>query len=158
MFGHYLHIKSVGAFFGQGVHRRDQAGEMQFCGRRLVGAEFAVKVPKINASRQSAGALAFNVFSDVVFGRVQQPVAVFAFNIQRVGLFHGLSAAAAAAAFSRASSSALHDGAHTAWDLPRTLRVPISERARCLPHIKHDMVAAPKDVVAANGEPDTLDL
>jgi hypothetical protein len=36
--------------------------------------------------------------------------------------------------------------------------VPISERARCLPHMKHDMVAAPKDVVAAKGEPDTFDL
>jgi len=62
------------------------------------------------------------------------------------------------AAFSSASSSALHEGAHTAWDLPSTFRVPIMERARCLPHIKHDMVAAPKDVVAANGDPDTLDL
>ena len=59
---------------------------------------------------------------------------------------------------SKASSSALHDGEHTAWDFPSTLRVPISERARCLPHMKHDMVAAPNEVVAANGEPDTLDL
>ena len=47
---------------------------------------------------------------------------------------------------------------HTAWDLPSTLRVPICERGRCLPHIKHDMVAAPKDADAANGDPDTLDL
>ena len=68
------------------------------------------------------------------------------------------AAAAAAAAASSASSRPLHEGEQTAWDLPNTLRVPISERARCLPHMKHDIVAAPKEVVAAKGEPDTLDL
>ena len=57
-----------------------------------------------------------------------------------------------------ASSSALHDGAHTVCDLPATLRVPIKERARCLPHIKQDMVAPPNDAAAAKGEPDALDL
>ena len=57
-----------------------------------------------------------------------------------------------------ASSSALHEGAHTVCDLPATLRVPMSERARCLPHMKHDMVAPPKDAAAANGEPEALDL
>lgn len=57
-----------------------------------------------------------------------------------------------------ASSSALQDGAHTVWDLPATLRVPIMERARCFPHMKHDMVAPPNDAAAANGEPDALDL
>ena len=64
------------------------------------------------------------------------------------------------AAFGRGDVPFILDRAseHTAWDLPSTLRVPIRARARCLPHMKHDMVAAPKDVVAANGEPDTLDL
>lgn len=57
-----------------------------------------------------------------------------------------------------ASSSALHEGAQTVCDLPATLRVPMSERARCLPHMKHDMVAPPKDAAAANGEPEALDL
>ena len=56
------------------------------------------------------------------------------------------------------SSSSLHDGAHTAWALPKTFLVPIMERGRCLPHMKHDMVALPKEVVATKGEPDTLDL
>lgn len=56
------------------------------------------------------------------------------------------------------SSSSLHDGAHTAWALPNTFLVPIMERGRCLPHMKHDMVALPKEVVATKGEPDTLDL
>jgi hypothetical protein len=56
------------------------------------------------------------------------------------------------------SSSPLHVGAQTAWALPKTLRVPIMERGRCLPHMKHDMVALPKEVVATKGEPDTLDL
>ena len=35
-----------------------------------------------------------------------------------------------------ASSSALQDGEQTACALPSTLRVPISERARCLPSCK----------------------
>lgn len=56
------------------------------------------------------------------------------------------------------SSSSLHDGAHTAWAFPNTFLVPIMERGRCLPHMKHDMVALPKEVVATKGEPDTLDL
>jgi hypothetical protein len=56
------------------------------------------------------------------------------------------------------SSKPLHDGAQTAWALPSTLRVPIIERGRCLPHMKHDMVALPKEVVATKGEPETLDL
>lgn len=56
------------------------------------------------------------------------------------------------------SSSSLQDGAHTAWALPSTFLVPIIERGRCLPHMKHDMVALPKDVVATKGEPETLDL
>ena len=68
------------------------------------------------------------------------------------------AAAEAAAAASSASSSPLQEGEQTAWDLPSTFRVPINERARCLPHMKHDMVAAPNEVVAAKGEPDTLDL
>ncbi len=57
-----------------------------------------------------------------------------------------------------ASSSALQEGEHTAWDLPRIFLETIWERARCLPQRKHDMVAAPKDVAAVKGEPDTLDL
>ena len=60
--------------------------------------------------------------------------------------------------FVSSSSSPLHDGAQTACALPNTLRVPIIERGRCLPHMKHDMVALPKEVVATNGEPETLDL
>jgi hypothetical protein len=61
-------------------------------------------------------------------------------------------------AVAAASSRALQEGAHTAWDLPSTFLVVMSERARCLPHKKHDMVAPPKDAAAMNGEPDTLDL
>jgi hypothetical protein len=57
-----------------------------------------------------------------------------------------------------ASSSALQDGAQTACALPSTLRVPMSERALCLPHKKQDMVAPPNDAAAAKGEPETLDL
>lgn len=63
-----------------------------------------------------------------------------------------------AAALAVASSSALQDGAQTACDLPNTLRVVIKDRARCLPHKKHDIVAPPKDAAAINGDPETLDL
>ena len=90
VFGHDLNIKSVGALFGQRINRSNQAGEMQRGGRGLVSAQLAVKVPKINTGRQSAGALAFDVRANVVFGRVQQAFAVFAFNLQRIRLFHGL--------------------------------------------------------------------
>ncbi len=57
-----------------------------------------------------------------------------------------------------ASSSALHEGAQTACDLPKIFFDTICERALCLPHKKHDMVAAPNEVAAVKGEPDTLDL
>jgi len=57
-----------------------------------------------------------------------------------------------------ASSSALQDGEHTACDLPKIFLDTIWDRARCLPHRKHDMVAAPNEVAAVKGEPDTLDL
>ena len=57
-----------------------------------------------------------------------------------------------------AASASLQEGEHTACDFPRILRVTIWERARCLPQRKHDMVAAPKEVAAVKGEPDTLDL
>ena len=57
-----------------------------------------------------------------------------------------------------ASSSALQDGAQTACDFPRIFFETIWDLALCLPHKKHDMVAAPKDVAAVNGDPDTLDL
>jgi hypothetical protein len=56
------------------------------------------------------------------------------------------------------SSSSLHEGAQTGWLLPSSLRDFSIARGRCLPHKKHDMVAAPKDEVAAKGEPGAFDL
>ena len=41
------------------------------------------------------------------------------------------------------ASNALQEGAQTACDLPRILRVLSSVRARCLPQRKHDMLAVP---------------
>ncbi|GAB4211328.1 MAG: hypothetical protein Fur007_01360 [Rhodoferax sp.] len=52
----------------------------------------------------------------------------------------------------------MHDGEHTACDLPKIFLDTICERALCLPHKKHDMVAAPNEVAAVKGEPETLDL
>ena len=58
--------------------------------------------------------------------------------------------------FPAASSSALHDGEQTGCDFPATLRDPMRERKRCLPHMKHDIVEAPNDAAAPKGEPDAL--
>ena len=57
-----------------------------------------------------------------------------------------------------AASSALHEGEHTACDLPKIFLETIWDLARCLPHKKHDIVAAPNEVAAVKGDPDTLDL
>ena len=51
------------------------------------------------------------------------------------------------------SSSSLHEGAQTGCDLPSSFFDLSIARGRCLPHKKHDMVAAPNDEVAANGDP-----
>ena len=51
------------------------------------------------------------------------------------------------------SSSSLQDGAQTGCDLPSSLRDFSMARGRCLPQRKQDMVAAPNEEVAANGEP-----
>ncbi len=53
-----------------------------------------------------------------------------------------------------------HLGAHTACDLPNSLRVVSCNRGRCLPHKKHDIVVemAVYWFVPVNGEPGALDL
>ena len=66
------------------------------------------------------------------------------------------SAFRGASYFPAASSSALHDGEQTGCDFPATLRDPMRERKRCLPHMKHDIVEAPNDAAAPKGEPDAL--
>ena len=48
-------------------------------------------------------------------------------------------------------------GAQTACDLPNSLRDFIAERGRCLPHRKHDIVAAPNEAPETNGEPATFE-
>ena len=55
------------------------------------------------------------------------------------------------------ASSSLQEGEQTGWDLPSSLRDFSSARGRCLPQRKHDMVAAPNEEVAANGEPGALE-
>lgn len=51
-----------------------------------------------------------------------------------------------------------HLGEHTACDFPTNLRVIISERGRCFPHRKQDIVDLPGTDDVTNGEPPTLDL
>jgi hypothetical protein len=67
-------------------------------------------------------------------------------------------ARAANPAYSSDSSSALHEGAQTVWDLPSTWRVRNCDRTRCFPHMKQDMVAPLNDAEARNGEPGAFDL
>ena len=55
------------------------------------------------------------------------------------------------------SSSSLQLGEQTGWDLPSNFFDLSIARGRCLPHRKHDMVAAPKEEVAAKGEPGALE-
>ena len=55
------------------------------------------------------------------------------------------------------SSNSLQLGAQTGCDLPNSFLDLSMARGRCLPHKKHDMVAAPKEEVAANGEPGALE-
>jgi hypothetical protein len=51
-----------------------------------------------------------------------------------------------------------HFGEQTAWDLPTSLRVIISDRGRCFPHKKHDMVDLPGSDEVTKGDPPTFDL
>jgi hypothetical protein len=51
-----------------------------------------------------------------------------------------------------------HFGEHTAWDFPTSLRVIISERGRCFPQRKQDMVDLPGTDEVTKGDPPTLDL
>ena len=64
--------------------------------------------------------------------------------------------AAAEAGPLAAASASLQEGAHTDWLLPSSFLLISWERGRCLPHKKHDIVAAPKEPFAENGEPGAL--
>ncbi len=54
------------------------------------------------------------------------------------------------------ASASLQEGAQTNWVLPSSLRDFSALRGRCLPQKKHDIVAALKTPVDANGEPEAL--
>ncbi len=69
--------------------------------------------------------------------------ATFTINAVTLSCWFCLYRATPAAAAS-ASLAPWHEGAQTACDFPMNLRVAILVRTRCLPHKKHDMVAAPK--------------
>ncbi len=57
----------------------------------------------------------------------------------------------------QAASAVLHDGEQTNWVLPTSLRDFNASRERCLPQMKHDMVAALNTPGAANGDPPALE-
>ncbi len=64
-------------------------GQMHGFGRFLAGAELAVEVPVIHTGRQGHAALAFEVFSKLVFDGVQHAVRVFAFDLKFERFSHG---------------------------------------------------------------------
>lgn len=55
------------------------------------------------------------------------------------------------------ASNSLQDGEHTGCDLPKSFLDLSIARGRCLPQRKQDIVAAPKEEVAAKGEPGALE-
>ena len=57
----------------------------------------------------------------------------------------------------QAASAVLHEGEQTNWVLPTSLRDFNASRERCLPQMKHDMVAALKTPGAAKGDPPALE-
>lgn len=52
--------------------------------------------------------------------------------------------------------AAVHEGAHTTWARPMSLRVVMVDRTRCVPQRKHDIVPVMLLVGTLNGDPLTL--
>lgn len=92
--GNDLDIKRPGALFHQRIDCANQRSQMNRGGSCVGAAQLAIKIPKINACRQSPGAFALDVFTDVVFAGIKQAVAVFTLDIEQVGFFQALVPAA----------------------------------------------------------------
>ena len=152
---------------GRAVHRRQHGQVQEAAGfavqpvarpHRAPGV-FGDKLLPIFGERIGLGDGLIDILGAQYFAADFQARFEAVIGVQRHGLM-GYKVLTRRQAYRAASwaSSSLQDGAHTACALPKTFLVPMSERARCLPHMKQDMVAPPKEAAAANGEPDTLDL
>jgi hypothetical protein len=60
------------------VNQGRQLGQVRRHCSVFTGAEFAIKIPKIHPLRQGSAAFTLDVFSDLVFGRFEQALGVFA--------------------------------------------------------------------------------
>ena len=81
-FGHHFHIKLMIAICQQRINCWHQRREMYADRFSRAETQFTVKVPKVHAIGQRLGAFAFDVFADVVLAGVQQPIAIFAFDLK----------------------------------------------------------------------------
>ena len=82
-----LNVKLVCAVFDQRINCTHDFGKVHRRDNIVAGANLAVKVQKMNALRQRLGAFTSNVLANIVFAGFQQAVAVFAFDVERVGFF-----------------------------------------------------------------------
>ena len=82
-----LNIKLVSAVCDERIDRRHDFGKVHWRVRRVTDADLAVEVPKVSPFGQDFGAFALDVLANVVLAGVQQAVAVFAFDLERVGFF-----------------------------------------------------------------------
>ena len=81
-FCNYRYEEMVAAIFEQFVNRAHQNCEMHCRGCSIACTKAAIKIPEVNACGQHFGALAFDVFTDVVFGGIEQSVAIFAVDVE----------------------------------------------------------------------------
>ncbi len=84
-----LDVKLACAVLHQRINRAHDFCKVHGRSGRITGAGLAVEVPEIHALGQCLGAFTLGVFADVVFGGIQKAVAVFAFDVELVGFFHG---------------------------------------------------------------------
>ena len=82
-----LDIKLVCSVFDERIDRRHDFGNVYGRARGVADADLAVEVPKVSTFGQDFGAFSFDVLANIVLAGVQQAVAVFAVDIERVGFF-----------------------------------------------------------------------
>ena len=90
MLGHYLDIKRFSTLFSQYIDCGNQRSDMNRGSNCFGAAEFAIEVPKINAWGQSPSTFTLDVFTNVVFDRIEKAIVVFTLDVEKVGFFQAL--------------------------------------------------------------------
>lgn len=86
--GENFNIKLVAASLGYCVHEFGQRGKVDDHRLRFCGSKAAIKVPEINTIRQYPAPLTTNIFTHFMLDRLENAVAVFAFNSKSKCFFH----------------------------------------------------------------------